>query len=342
MNIYSLSSLLASVSCISVGLFVFFVDRHKPLNRAFTIIASLAGIWTAFPFIISLPDNNETATFLGRLVYVSAYFVPTAFYYLVAVILNAEKRKKERQILEMLFGVSLVFAALSFNENMIQGVLRNKPFFTLIPGFLYIPFMLFLVVGTGAAFYKCFSGFRTSSGSKRNQLKYMLLAFLFAYAGAGFHFLVVYLHEEPIPHDSLLIIFAGLITYAIAKHRLMDITVVFQKGLAYGLLMGALIPAYFLILGLVWMFTGTSQYVLSGILVAAFTAFAGLLVNLQKRLQVVVVKTLFPQQHNAYDALNDFSTAMRSILDLKALTETDDRHSCPGFGQRKDFPVSVG
>jgi two-component system, NtrC family, sensor kinase len=320
-NIYSLSSLLASVSCISVGLFVLFVDRHKPLNRAFTIIASLAGIWTSFPFIISLPDTEATASFLGRIVYMSAYFVPTAFYYLVAVILNVEKRKKERQILQVLILSSLVFAALSFNENMIQGVLRNQPFFTLIPGFLYIPFVLFLSVGTGAAFYKCFSGFRRSSGSKRNQLKYMLLAFIFAFAGAGLHFLVVYLHAEPIPHDFLLIIFAGLITYAIAKHRLMDITVVFQKGLAYGLLMGALIPAYFVILGLVWIFTGTFQYVLSGILVAAFTTFAGLLVSLQKRLQVVVGKALFPQQHNAYDALNDFSTAMRSILDLKPLTE---------------------
>ncbi len=83
----------------------------------------------------------------------------------------------------------------------------------------------------------------------------------------------------------------------------------------------ALIPSYFVILGVVWAFTGTPYYVLAGVLLAILAALAEVVVNIRKGMEEVVGKALFPQQHNAYDALNDFSTAMRSILDLKALTE---------------------
>jgi two-component system, NtrC family, sensor kinase len=91
--------------------------------------------------------------------------------------------------------------------------------------------------------------------------------------------------------------------------------------LAYGLLFGAMIPAYVMILVLEGLFTGTRQYLLSLILLMAFVVFAGLLVNLKERLQLTVGKVFFTKQHDAYDALDHFSIAMRNILDLKALME---------------------
>jgi signal transduction histidine kinase len=83
----------------------------------------------------------------------------------------------------------------------------------------------------------------------------------------------------------------------------------------------ALTPAYFVILGVVWIFTGTTYYLLAGVLLTILVALAELLVNVRKGMEQVVGKALFPHQHNAYDALNAFSSAMRSILELKALTE---------------------
>src|SRR6185503_353336 len=84
---------------------------------------------------------------------------------------------------------------------------------------------------------------------KRNQLKYMLSAFAFAHMGAVLHFGGAYFRAEPFPHDFLLIIFVGLISYAIVQHRLMEISVVFNKGLAFGLLVGVIfVPVYAAIL----------------------------------------------------------------------------------------------
>jgi len=248
-NIYALSSLLASISCFTVGLFVFLRDKSKNLNQSFTLIAALAGAWTSFPFLISLPEEESTAVFIARIVYMFAAFVPFAFYNLVLTIVGLEKEKRERRVLAILLLSSLFFAFLSLSPNFIKGVLRHQPFFVVIPGPLYPPFMAFMGLGSGYAFYKCFEGYRVATGSKRNQLKYMLLAFAFAHAGALFHFLGAYLKTEPFPHDFLLIIFALTIAYAIIKHRLMDITVVVSKGVAYSLILGLItIPIYLAII----------------------------------------------------------------------------------------------
>ena len=249
MNIYSLSSLIATISCFLLGVFVYFKDSSNPLSRAFTLITFLAGAWTLFPFLISLPEGDVDALLFARGVYVFAAFVPSAFYYLIFVLLDLKREEKEKLILKILVVASVFFSAVSFNSNFIEGTIRFRPFFAVVPGPLYFPFMLFMSLGSGYAFYRCIKGYLQSSASRRNQLKYFLISFGIAHTAAGLHFLSAYFQIEPIPHDILLILFPTIIAYAIVRHRLMDITVVFHKGLAYGILLGLVfVPTYMAIL----------------------------------------------------------------------------------------------
>lgn len=250
MNIYSLASLLASFSCITLALFVFLKDRSKILNRSFTLIATFAGVWTSFPFLISLSESENTALFLARIIYIFAAFVPTTFCYFGLVILNQEKGNKEKYILKLLFLFSLIFATLSFSPNFIQGVLRGQPFFTFIPGKYYIPFMLFFALGCGYTFYRCYKGYLCSSSTKRNQMKYILVAFTFAYIAGFMHFLAAYLRTEPFPHDFLLVLFPAIIAYAIVKHRLMDISVIAKKAWLILMMLLTSIVLVFLVIAL--------------------------------------------------------------------------------------------
>ena len=245
MNIFPIASLLASLSCLAVGCLVYFKDRTRRLNQSFALITFLAGTWTSFPFLTSLPKDDDVAIFVGRIVYLFAAFVPTAFYYFVLVLLNKDKEKTERRLVSVLFLSSTVFAASAFSSVFIQGIARSDSLFAPTPGILYVPFMAFFASGCGSAFYKCFISFRTAVGARRNQLKYVLASFALAYTAGFLHFRAVYGIPEPFPHDFLLILFAGTISYAIAKHRVMDITVVMHKGLTYALLLGVvLVPAY--------------------------------------------------------------------------------------------------
>src|SRR5207249_9720179 len=72
-------------------------------------------------------------------------------------------------------------------------------------------------------------------------------------------------------------------------------------------------------------FTGSTEFVLAGIIVAIFSIFAGVFVNLQERIEKVVENVLFRKKFNAYQTLQDFSKAMVTILNLKTLVEEIER-----------------
>jgi signal transduction histidine kinase len=249
LNIYSAASLVASTTCWLLGLFVLVKDPKNPLNRSFTLIVILTGIWSIFPFLASLPLENSVALLLTRVLYLFAAFVPAAWCVFVFAILGLDKVKTEQHVVRALLVTSTIFAAISFTPGFISGILRYQPFSAVIPGLSYVPFVLFFAGGCGYGYYRCYKSYLQSVGAKRNQLKYILAAFGFAYIAGFMHFVAAYLHTEPFPHDFLLIIFAGLIAYAIARYRLMDITVVINKGLTYSLMLGLIfIPAYLAIL----------------------------------------------------------------------------------------------
>ena len=249
MNLFSVSSLVASVGCIGIALFVYSKNTKTNLNKSFALIIGLTGIWTSFPFLTSLPEDLDTAVTITRIIYIFSAFVPTGFHNFAIVLLDQDKQQRERKIQKLLLFISIAFALSSFSSNFIQGILRFQPSFTVIPGVLYIPFMLFFGVGCGYAFYLTIKGYLVSAGSKRNQLKYVLAAVACGYTAGIVHFIGAYLHAEPIPHDLFLFFYVFFLTYAIAKHRLMDITIIINKGLAYVFLLGLIfIPIYLAIL----------------------------------------------------------------------------------------------
>jgi signal transduction histidine kinase len=321
---YNLAASLAltGVTCLLLGLFVLWRKWAERLGIVFFLWCLSISWWSLFELVIITRTNPEDAFFWSRIMQAGDIFLPTLFVEFVITLLDVPT---PRWKLVGLYATSLLFAILCFTPLIIQGVgeRASVPYF-ITPGPLYLAMVIFFASCVLYAQFILFRSYYYASGQNKAKLGYLFWSSVAGYIGGCMNFLLVFKIEIPVLYSYgtyAVTAFALATAYAILRYRLMDITLVFQKGLAYGLLMGALIPAYFVILGLVWIFTGTFQYVLSGMLVVAFTTFAGLLVNLQKRLQVVVAKALFPQQHNAYDALKDYSTAMRSILDLKALTE---------------------
>ena len=321
MNLYSAASLIASTSCITLGIYVYAKDRTRTLNTAFALTACLAGIWTAFPFVASLPRDEATALLLTRGVHVFAAFVPPAFYYFVLVLLDLRHDPIAKRPLFYLLPTSLVFVALSFHPQFITGLLRHQPFFVVIPGPLFVPFIIFFITGSVFTFYRYLTGYAQSSGAKRNQLTYILVAFLLAHIAAGMHFLATYLHAEPIPHDFLLILFASLITYAIVKHRVMDITIAMKEGLVHIVTIGMVIVPFSMLFLLIHTQLSISlSRSEAGVVFAFLTLIAIASYTIKTSTKETIARTLFRSRYDMYDTLSNFSRALVTILDLKTLT----------------------
>ena len=61
------------------------------------------------------------------------------------------------------------------------GVIRNAPFFAVVPGPLYLVYIILFTFICLYGFYRTVEIYRISDAHKKNQLKYLFIAFVVAF-----------------------------------------------------------------------------------------------------------------------------------------------------------------
>jgi len=234
MNIYSISSILTFTTCFFLGLFILIKSRNITQNRLFSLATIITGIWCLFPFLSSVAIDKQKALFYTRIIYIYAAFVPAVWLHFMLTLLN--KAQAKQGLIRVIYLISLLWSSLSFHPLYIEGTIRFAPFFSLIPGPLYIFFVLFFAVTMIIILMNLVQSYRQILGYRKNQLKYIIAASIISILAGVIHLSAAYFFMEPFPHDLLINIFPFIIAYAIAKHRLMDITVAITRAAIYILL----------------------------------------------------------------------------------------------------------
>lgn len=242
MNIYSFASILASLFCLALGIFTFARKPDDRKCRLFGIGSIVSGLWTSFPFVVSRASNETAALFFARVAYIPAIFTASAWLHFMLTLAKEKWLKFEKMILILSYSFSGLLLLFIFSPFFIKGVNRFAPHFSVVPG----PIFIFFVIIFGLIFLygirALFCAFRITGGYKRNQLKFILLASVFGFLGAILHFGAAYLNKEPFPHDFLIIGYTGLVAYSIVKYRLMDIEIAITRT-------GIFVAVYTLVLG---------------------------------------------------------------------------------------------
>ncbi|MFH0790828.1 MAG: histidine kinase N-terminal 7TM domain-containing protein, partial [Candidatus Omnitrophota bacterium] len=218
MKFYSLSSLIAGLGCFFFAAVVLLKGRKNNQNRSFFIATILTGIWTLFPFLTSLPERDDIALFIARLLYLFASFVPTAWFYFMINVLGSSKREKIK--LFTFYSISIIFAFLSSTRFLVKGVTRFAPYFCPQAGPWYFLFIIFFA---GVFIYilcTLFTALRNARGYYRRQLIYVSWAYFIGAMSGVIHFIAAYTNKEPFSHDLLLIVYPFILAYAVVKHRL--------------------------------------------------------------------------------------------------------------------------
>lgn len=313
MNFYAISSLLATIICISLGIFVYFQGIKKVLNQTFSLVSILIGLWCLFPFLTYIAFTDEKALFYGRLAYIAAVFTPSAFFHFVFVMIGIDKRKVEKTIIKSFYLISVLFLTILFTPNFIKGIVRRAPHSAVIPGILYPVFILFFGILCPYAIYQIFVTTCNTTGYRKNQLKYLFLGFFIALGGGILHLAAAYIHKEFISHDLLLISWAIITTYAIIKHRLMDIKVAVTRA-------GIFILVYLFVLGIPFVLGYKYGQWQLATWVTVFLATSGpfIYLYLQHRAEKIIRKEQLQYQKD----LRDISSTMMLIKELERLLRT--------------------
>ncbi|MBI5745608.1 MAG: GAF domain-containing protein [Nitrospirae bacterium] len=330
---YSIPPLLAGTLIFACGLWIVMKKPKSIPNVTFGLVCLSVTIWLFSDFMMYSINDANKALVWAKVSYVGVPYIPAFFYHFCLSIL--QQQGKKRLVLAN-YLVSTLFALLIPTLYLVDNSLYSY-FWGFYPkaGVIHPIFLVYFGLVSGLSLRKLYLGYKAKervAPLEATRIKYLFWAFAAGFI-ASIDFIQNYGFEFYPTGYIFVTLWVIIVTYAISKYQLMDITLIVTgpKILAYVKPL-ALIPFYFGVLMLIRIFTGSYQYLLSGILVASFAIFARLLVNLQRQMERTVEKSFFRKKYDAYRTLTEFSKAIVSILDLGELTEKITSTLSKGMG----------
>ncbi len=236
---------LINASLIIIGIFtfllaaiVFWRNHQSIINKSLTLFLSSVGLWS---FAISFFQITKDLQFLylwSTLIYISVIFVPSLFV-LFAYALTQKKSPPSKQLLLITLAPLLFVALLLLPGVWIKQIqiLPTEKIITLGPVYLFwmVYYLAFIIWG----FLLVWKKFHSSKGIVKLQMRLVLIGLLFPSIGAIIPNIILPLFRNfrwialgPIFLTPMNVI----ITYAIIKHRFMDIRVIIARSISYTVL----------------------------------------------------------------------------------------------------------
>lgn len=316
MQAYYYISNLTTVS-LSIGLaFFILAQSRKPINLLFFFYSLCVAGWAAAKFL-SWTAAGPWPLFWMRSSIAVAVFIPVIYYHF-----SVRFTEKENSGLVPVYFCAFVLFVLSPSNFMVARLGQVEGIKTIIPGPLYIVFWIFFGALIISGFLNFYRGLKTPDVTRKNQLKYLILASVIGFGGGMLVFASNLLPQlEPIGY-GFIPLYSLIAAYAIVKHRLLDISVVIRSGIVYSILTLFITGTYFL--GLIAFrdyfagLTATNPFLLNFSIIILFVL---LFQPLRARIQEAVDRTFYKEKIDRERAIISFSGRAMNILDLNELLD---------------------
>jgi signal transduction histidine kinase len=242
MLFFSISALLNGFTCLILGIFVFLKNKRNLINKTYFFFAISVAAW-CFPYYFWPLANTKTQALTSfRLLHLGAVYIPVCYYHFISALTNRINENKKYIFIGYILSIFFTFFIPTklFIADMVPKFVFK---FWANPGILYHFYLLFFFFYVFLAVYILFKEFKKSTGSKRKQYAYILIASCLGYFGGATNYPLWY--NIPIyPVANILVtLYVGLTAYAIVKYHLMDIKIAITRA-------GIFIAVYTLVLGL--------------------------------------------------------------------------------------------
>jgi len=225
---FALSCLVTGIIGLTLGLFVYFKNRKQLVNKKWCLLSTSIFIWEFGYFMLLLSVDKGRALLWTHFLYFGATLIPVFFLDFVHSFL--EIREKRKKLIKTLYILSVILLSFVFTPFFVKDIVPKLSFkYYPQPGIVYHFFLLIFSVSVVYSIYVMLKKYKETSGYKRNQIKYILLASIIGFGGGATNYPLIYnVPLFPFGH-YLVFLYPVIITYAIITTRLMDITVAITK-----------------------------------------------------------------------------------------------------------------
>jgi signal transduction histidine kinase len=320
MNSLAFSAFVTSALSLLLGGLVFFRKTKDNITLSYSGLTVSFFVWIfGIGMEIGSPDK-ESGLFWNRWLYSGAIFIPSFFLYFIQSYLGRTKRA----LLILSFTISVIFLLFNFTPLFVKDAVPKGSFnYASVPGIIFPFFVLYFFITILYSSKLVIESFRKSIGIQREQLKFVLLAYVIGFLGGSTNFLLVFdVLDAPPVGNYFIGLYLLILFYAIVRHRLMDINIVLKRGTTYVLLILLLfVPSLLIVLLTQKLFFKEVNSLFSVIHIGLLFLVAVFFYKIKPGAEKAVEQILFKTHYRYHDALNTFSKALVTILDLQSLSK---------------------
>ncbi|HRC44281.1 MAG TPA: ATP-binding protein, partial [Nitrospira sp.] len=242
MKVLAFSALVNALAATGLGMFVYFRDPAAARNRIYGLYCLSIAFWSVFYCGWQLTESKDLALSLLRLVMAGASLIPILYFHHTVTFLDIAAR--HAKALKIGYGLAALFLLADTTPWFVAGVHPAMSFsFWPVPGLFFHPFLLYFLWYVVYATSLVGVALRDANGIRRHQYAYMLAASIIGYAGGATNFPLWY-GVPLLPYGTVLItMYTALMAYTIVRYRLMNISVVLNKGLGYAIVLAIIVVA---------------------------------------------------------------------------------------------------
>jgi signal transduction histidine kinase len=319
------SALFAVICLVYAGIIIY--RRHRrPVIRYLVMFIVFAGLWA---FSNSIADISITPSQIlfwsGMALLTYAFFAACFFHFVHHFVVGYQKSAKWQ--LWVVYSLILIVCTLGFTRFSYYNPipLYTSPALVSVGPMAIVSNILFYLLFL-ASYFLLWKNYRNMKPEQRYQTYYIIAGSLGTTLGAIVFTLILPLLGNANFYSTGPVFNIFLITgvsYAIFKHRLLDIKIVIQRSLIYILLISVIVGFYLALLYLAFFTLNARDNDILYLVTSLITALAGIfsVPRLEHYFRKFSDRIFFKERYNYAEALHILSQSLNRNLDLKILMQ---------------------
>lgn len=245
MTIYIISSSSTAILSLLLGFFVLSKNRASEIHFTWFLTSMAVACWSTAILLLMVSPTSGSAELAGRFCNMSSALIPVFFTHFAYAITKTPVAKRKFLKIAYISGLIIVMSGFTPWFLTVKQVF-NFRFYPVPRAFFYWMTLHFVLLCAYSEYLLIRTALLTEHLEEKNRLKYIIVATSLGFLSGTNYFLPCYgIPIDPVtPH--LVWLYAVIISYAIVKLQLMDIRIVFRRGLVYSLLISFITAIYFI------------------------------------------------------------------------------------------------
>jgi signal transduction histidine kinase len=219
MNLFSISSLILSLSGLLFSFIVFRSDTKNKIGQYWFISCIPFSLWSFSLFMVTATSSLEVAIFWQYVLDISAIFLPASYFLFISELLGLKSKKVRFAYIFVAF----LLAALSVTPLFKTGMDQLGDFYWVHPGPLYILFPIYFLLFAISSLFLLVRAYihAPKESLYKRQLRNLLIAGAIGYLGGLTDFFPQVFQVYPFG-NYLVILYIIFMVYGVIRYKLLS------------------------------------------------------------------------------------------------------------------------